>query len=466
MDKDEALNEADDEEESNNGSITDRVANIVKGDNEDGTLLEPYTDGIPKEIEEVILSSNESDSDESGDDTQKVIEGGPSSLLGKVLGDDDTSVTIAGTDEDSDDAHKEESHGDDASTGNDNVGKDDNASDTKDETLSPTIQERIAQVVTGQDANEDDSLKTTSSSDGLLSLARDFKNLLLGGDKGEGVIDNLLRKVRSSSSRSSYEDDERSYNDLLRIINEHRQSIGATLRETFSPVDFSKLLPTSLFYYLELEDARKNPSWKRMMHRFHPSVDIEKVEELNEQLYLAKQSYCDTVEEVRDGLESAQEPLELVFCDTKSFLGRPAHYIAIKKEQPQDIDYLDVLIVVRGTKSFTDIVTDGLLAPEDYRGGKVHAGFLRSGKYLVETHIDLLRKIRKMTEKERIKVTLLGHSLGAGAARLRQWSLMNWMTVRPWQLASELLPVSQGILPKVQKSTLRLSFPMTTLFPA
>jgi hypothetical protein len=483
-DKD-ATNETTDEEP--NGSVHDRIASIVRGNKEEATLLEPYTDGIPKEIEEVILSSNETDSDESQQessrDTPKVVEGGPSSLLGNLLGDDDTSVTMASNSEDTDNGNEEESRDRDESNGNDSFGKD-NASDTKDETLGPTIQERIAQVVTGQDANEDhslktentdnvneeesrddhectgndnvdkdkasdtndetsrptiqeriaqvitgqdanddDSLKTTASSDGLLSLARDFKDLLLGGDEGEGVMDNLLRKVRISSSRSSYEDDDRNYDDLLRIINDHRESIGATLRETFSPVDFSKLLPTSLFYYLEFEDARKNPSWKRMMHRFHPSVDIEKVEELNEQLYLAKQSYCDTVEEAREGLESAQEPLELVFCDTESFPGRPAHYIAIKKEQPRDTDFLDVLMVVRGTKSITDIITDCLLAPEDYRGGKVHAGFLQSGKYLAETHIDLLRKICKMTDKKRIKVMLIGHSLGGGACAVAAMEL-------------------------------------------
>jgi len=419
-----ATNETTDEEP--NGSVQDRIASIVRGNKEEATLLEPYTDGIPKEIEEVILSSNQTDSDESQQessrDTPKVVEGGPSSLLGNLLGDDDTSVTMASNSEDTDHVNEEESRDGHESTGNDNVHKD-NASDTNDETSRPTIQERIAQVITGQDANDGDSLKTTASSDGLLSLARDFKDLLLGGGEGEGVMDNLLRKVRNSSSRSSYEDDDRNYDDLLRIINDHRESIGATLRETFSPVDFSKLLPTSLFYYLEFEDARKNPSWKRMMHRFHPSVDIEKVEELNEQLYLAKQSYCDTVEEAREGLESAQEPLELVFCDTESFPGRPAHYIAIKKEQPQHTDFLDVLMVVRGTKSITDIITDCLLAPEDYRGGKVHAGFLQSGKYLAETHIDLLRKICKMTDKKRIKVMLIGHSLGGGACAVAAMEL-------------------------------------------
>lgn len=458
--KDATSAEDQNDNEKANGSIVERVGDVVRNDSaNDETLLEPYSDGIQKEIEEVVLSdkntaSSKTQEESEDNDKQKVVQGPPSSLLGKVLGDDDASVSIpCNENEDHDDTQEApesddkqkvvqggpssllgEVLGDDVASvstaRNENEDHDDNESsdDTTSETdgenaersedESPTIQERIVQVVTGQDANDDDSLKTTASSDGLLSLARDFKDLVFGGDEGESVLDSLLQNARVSAGRSSFEDDERSYEDLLGVINEHRESIGATIRESFSPVDFSKLLPTSLFYYLEFEDSRKNPSWKRRMHRFHPSVDIEKVGELNEQLYLAQQSYCDTVEEVREGLERAQEPVELVFCDTKSFPGRPAHFIAVNKEQSQENDYLEVVMVVRGTKSIMDIITDGLLVPEDYRGGKVHAGFRKSGQYLVETHIELLRKLCKMANKERLKVTLIGHSLGAGACAI------------------------------------------------
>ena len=67
-DKD-ATNETTDEEP--NGSVQDRIASIVRGNKEEATLLEPYTDGIPKEIEEVILSSNETDSDESQQESSR-----------------------------------------------------------------------------------------------------------------------------------------------------------------------------------------------------------------------------------------------------------------------------------------------------------------------------------------------------------------------------------------------------------
>lgn len=405
------------DDETEEGSLTERVADFVRGnhkDKDDETLLEPYTDGLATEVEEVITFSNtshvEKPDGKKAEGDRNVVQGGPSSLLGNVLGDDETVVSESSKDEETTDVDEGSPEIDEET---DMVVS---GSDEKKDETSPTkrIGKRMAQVVTGQDANDkEENVKTTSSSDGLLSLARDFKDLLLGGS--ESVMDSLMRHARTSTSRGGYEDDERSYEDLLRVVNEHRESIGATLQETFSPVDFSKLLPTSLFYYLELEDGRKNPSFKRMMHRFHTPVELSKVEELNEQLFLAKQSYCNTVQEVREGLKSAQEPVELVFCDTESFPGRPAHYIAVKKNQPQDDEYLEALMVVRGTKSITDIITDGLLVPEDYRGGKVHAGFLQSGRYLCETHVDLLRKLRTLANKQKVKLTLIGHSLGGGA---------------------------------------------------
>jgi len=411
-DSDEDKKGADDGDDSE--GIRERIAGFVASDDSDETLLEPYSEGLPDKVEDIILSNGYKTDDEKPEmeqeseedsDGGKIVEGGPSSLLGKIMGDDETTVSNP------------------SQCNNDDGGDSSSSSSSSKESTSPTgrIQERIAQVVTGQDAKQGDSVKTTSSSDGLLSLARDFKNLLLGGGD-EGIMDNLLLNARRRATRD-YEDDERSYDDLLRIVNENREAIGATLRDTFSPVDFSKLFPTSLFYYLEFEDERKNPSWKRMKHRFHPGVDVGKVEELNEQLYLAKQSYCDTVDEVGEGLKSAQEPVELVFCDTESFPGRPAHFIAVKKKQPRNGDFLEVLMVVRGTKSITDIITDGLLAPEDYRGGKVHAGFLESGTYLVETHVELLRKLRKMATKDKVKLTLIGHSLGAGACSVAAMEL-------------------------------------------
>jgi pimeloyl-ACP methyl ester carboxylesterase len=74
--------------------------------------------------------------------------------------------------------------------------------------------------------------------------------------------------------------------------------------------------------------------------------------------------------------------------------------------------------VVRGTKTIADAVTDFILEASDYRGGKAHAGMIDSGKWLAEKHADLFDELRKLSGKKKIKLTLIGHSLGAGAAAI------------------------------------------------
>lgn len=71
-------------------------------------------------------------------------------------------------------------------------------------------------------------------------------------------------------------------------------------------------------------------------------------------------------------------------------------------------------MVVRGTKNFPDAVTDAVMDAVDYRDGKAHAGILESGQWLVDKHMPLLQKLLHMSKKSKIKLTLIGHSLGAG----------------------------------------------------
>jgi hypothetical protein len=53
-----------------------------------------------------------------------------------------------------------------------------------------------------------------------------------------------------------------------------------------------------------------------------------------------------------------------------------------------------------------------------YRGGLAHAGITEAGHWLVEKHNGLFQKLRELTNKKKIKLTLVGHSLGAGAATI------------------------------------------------
>jgi hypothetical protein len=183
-------------------------------------------------------------------------------------------------------------------------------------------------------------------------------------------------------------------------------------------LDFSKLSPTALFYYLELEDERKNPSWQRRVHRFCSGVDINKVTELNDALEMSLLSYADTVDEIREGLENNKSPYELVYAEVRSEPGKPANFVAVKRDQSSSSSELEVIMLVRGTKTVADAITDLLCDVEEYRDGKAHAFILASGKFLVEKHSKLLEDLLEQSGKKILKLTLTGHSLGAGAASI------------------------------------------------
>jgi pimeloyl-ACP methyl ester carboxylesterase len=170
--------------------------------------------------------------------------------------------------------------------------------------------------------------------------------------------------------------------------------------------------------YLELEDERKNPSWKRRAHRFCSGIDVDKVVELNCALQIALLSYADTVDEIRAGLEIHTIPHELVYAEARSEPGQPAHFIAIKRDQSSTSPTLEVLMGVRGTKTVADAITDILCDVEDYKGGKAHSFILASGKFLVEKHTKLLEELLTKSGKSKVKLTLIGHSLGAGVASI------------------------------------------------
>ncbi|EED89758.1 predicted protein [Thalassiosira pseudonana CCMP1335] len=321
------------------------------------------------------------------------------------------------------------------------------------------------------DTNADDLgifsefLSFTNNASSLFSLSRKRNS--------PQDIDELIRQAQSianhtsssnSSSSSPYE-----YNDSSSISSTgflsqalyfqqnakaiqkaFESSFGAHLSSShinISKTDlFQSLSPTTLHYYLEHEDYIKTPSWKRRCHRFQSDVEVDKVEELNEALILSELSYADSVEEVREGLErmssagsgdkgsrfkiksNKDKPQwELLFCDTESRPNQPSHFLAIQKNASKYDDTLHVLMVVRGTKSMSDLITDAMMEATDYEyrlgnaadgegnaiKGKAHSGMVQSGKYLGE----------QLSNKRKLEINLIGHSLGAGAAVI---SAMEW----------------------------------------
>eukprot|EP00934_Nitzschia_sp_Nitz4_P003166 Nitzschia sp. Nitz4//scaffold380_size13111//416//2129//NITZ4_008980-RA/size13111-augustus-gene-0.38-mRNA-1//-1//CDS//3329549873//3156//frame0 len=188
--------------------------------------------------------------------------------------------------------------------------------------------------------------------------------------------------------------------------------------------------PFAFLYYVGVDEAQKTPSYKRRGHRFYPSLEPEALYDLHDGLYLATISYMHKVDDITEALEAFHgSPWVMVYCDVSSKPGQPAHYICLKREQerveerafrfPWESERaLDVLLVVRGTKEIPDVLSDALIQAETFRDGSVHGGIYTSGKYLVDKHTPLLKELLKESKRDKIRLSLIGHSLGAGAAAI------------------------------------------------
>ena len=293
----------------------------------------------------------------------------------------------------------------------------------------------------------------------IASLAKSFSSLLTG-EISQEEFSQFIHAAQSMTQKGDV-NETRSALDLLQLFlekqNEVKQHIVTSLGETLDLKEGGGWIfdPTSMFYYLEREDSVKHPSWKRRKHRYFKGVDVSLVTDLNYALFLAEVAYYDSKEKIQSALKRRQgdaanddanmntnegdkttpnqknpaksnekhhtsdnDTWELVYCQLDSLPEQPSHYVAVKRGQSRWSPNLEVLMVVRGTSTIPDILTDALLDDEDYRNGRAHAGILRSGKYLARKHSGLMEHLMELSKKKGIKLTLVGHSLGAGAAAI------------------------------------------------
>lgn len=109
----------------------------------------------------------------------------------------------------------------------------------------------------------------------------------------------------------------------------------------------------------------------------------------------------------------------------------PAHFLLVHKNPaPWHDEYLvtllpwetkpnielQITLVVRGTKDLADAIADTMLKPVDFLGGKAHGGILASGTALVEKYTPKLKELLKHSGRDKIRLYIVGHSLGAGKA--------------------------------------------------
>lgn len=235
---------------------------------------------------------------------------------------------------------------------------------------------------------------------------------------GTGSEDSVLHLVERAKEiadgQSEYE--ARTLRQTLELFRAAFAAVHQSVQSSFGDLDLLKFNVFSFLYYLEVEDTRRTPSWKRRTHRFFRSVLVDEAVALHESLYLAELPYVDTVDEVRNGLRGSD--WELVYASMEGLPAEPGHFLALKKRQSEKSKYLEVLLSVRGTKEVGDLLSDAFLIAESYRGGKAHVGVRLAGKYLVAKHTPLLRQLLELSGKSKIKLSLVGHSLGAGAAAI------------------------------------------------
>lgn len=239
-----------------------------------------------------------------------------------------------------------------------------------------------------------------------------------GGGTEQSIQDMIATASESAQQDGSDVADQKSFHEVLGILRQYSAELKGTADKYFADIDMSQLRPTSLFYFIEREDEIKNPSWKRRAHRYFPGLGVERMNQLNDALTLARVGYLDSIEEVKGRLEDLTDPYELIYCDLEGEPNKPAHFLAIKQHQQPLSPSLELVLGVRGTKTITDAITDLLFEDADYRGGKVHSGMLASGKYIAEKHTPLLQELLKSSGKQRISIQLVGHSLGAGAVAI------------------------------------------------
>ena len=255
-----------------------------------------------------------------------------------------------------------------------------------------------------------------TSGQGFQDMAASFASMLTRGGSEES-IQRIVKQARQSAEEGDVAD-KKSTEEVMAVLKQYAEDLKKTANRFLGDVDFSKLYPSSLFYYIEHSDSIKTPSWKRQKHRFYPGIDIRRMEELNDYLQLADLSYDDTVETIQEGLENNKTPFEVVYVNTDSKPNRPAHFVAVKRSQRSWSPWLEVVMCVRGTKTIDDAITDLLCDYEDYKGGKAHSGLLESGRYLAKKHKKLFQDLLKSSGKPKLSLTLVGHSLGAGAASI------------------------------------------------
>jgi hypothetical protein len=258
--------------------------------------------------------------------------------------------------------------------------------------------------------------ETQETKQNLNDVKSSLMGMLMGRSPNQNAVEDLIAKARNSSEQGDVSDSV-SLEELLNLMRSLGDEFDQLIKKYLHGKDLPAIFPSNLYYFLENEDEVKNFSWRRRKHRFCRGINLDYVNELYAYMRIAEIGYLDDMDAIKREL-SETFGYEVIYCQMEARPTQPSHFVAVKKNQSQWSSSLDMMICVCGTKTITDVITDLLADAVDYRGGKAHSGICKGGKYLAEKHMSTMETFMKASGKTKINLTLVGHSLGAGAASI------------------------------------------------
>ena len=250
----------------------------------------------------------------------------------------------------------------------------------------------------------------------------------------EIILARVLERTKVLTQKQ--EDTSVGMRDFMECMRSALMKVAQQLQDNFGELlatNIDAFIVLAIPYFAMARDAENSPLWKRKLHRFYPKVTKDEWIDLHDALYLSHLAYVNTIKEFETGLEAFQEGAwKKLYGTTQSLPDLPASFLLIHKEldplennnnnnnkQPNQIlpfqTPLDVLqevlrkpppqtevlvtLVIRGSKDLPDFLNDGLLEPEEYRGGYAHHGILASGKNLVQQYLPILKELHTITSK-------------------------------------------------------------------
>ncbi|KAL7566399.1 hypothetical protein ACA910_011137 [Epithemia clementina (nom. ined.)] len=280
-------------------------------------------------------------------------------------------------------------------------------------------------------------------------------------------LEGMITKFLAQRTESAVEMGDRSLPQMISLFANASAEVSRQLNLTLGHVGLERFNLLQFLYFMEDEESRKNAVWKRRAHRYLAQLQTDAAIQLHDGLYLSQLAYAPSCDEIYRRLEAFRGGLWVLRnCTVEASLHQPAHFVVVRRLNPEKkmmdllkeawasesvfgTDFrrrqnswswlvgpslyvtpkpqqLEMAMVVRGSKELFDFLTDGMLLATEYRGGKAHDGILKSAQWLEQVYQSDLKKFWRQSRKQaqgrsnrkKMKLWLIGHSLGGGTAAL------------------------------------------------